>query len=150
MQRYGRQIFGAVTAAGFLLVLVVGCSSLTGNLRSEPEISAESIAAKWGIQVEMIALTAAGQMVDFRYRVTDEKKALPVFDRNTKAYLIHQDTNQTLAVPVTAKVGPLRTIGTPEHGRVYWMFFGNPGVVKSGDRVNVVIGDVKINDLVVQ
>jgi hypothetical protein len=135
---------------GLLLFLIVGCSSINGNLRSDSEISTESLAAQWGIQVEMIALTAAGRMVDFRYRVIDEKKAVPVFDRNTKAYLIHQSTNQTLAVPTTAKVGPLRTTGTPEEGRVYWMFFGNPGVVKSGDRVNVVIGDVKISDLVVQ
>lgn len=150
MQRYDRQLFGAVATIGLLLILTIGCSSFSGNLRSDPEISAESLAAQWGIQVEMIALTAASQMVDFRYRVLDQNKAVPVFDRNTKAYLIHQATNQTLAVPATAKVGPLRTTGTPEEGRVYWMFFGNPGVVKAGDRVNVVIGDVKINDLVVQ
>jgi hypothetical protein len=143
--------FYGLLLAGLCLLLVSGCST-AGNLKTEQKqkMKSENIAVEWGIQKEMIALTAAGHMVDFRYRVLDAEKAKPLFDRSAKAYLVHQATNQTLVVPTTAKVGPLRNTGTPEEGKVYWMFFGNPGVVKPGDKVNVVIGNVEINDLVVQ
>lgn len=89
-------------------------------------------------------------MLDFRYRVVDSQKAAPLFVRQTKPYLIDQASGKVLAVPNMAKVGPLRSSDQPHAGRTYWMFFGNPGVVKAGSKVSVVIGDFKVEDLTVQ
>ena len=105
---------------------------------------------QWGIELTAIRITAAGHMVDFRYRVLDADKAAPLFKRQTKPYLIHQASGKVLAVPNTAKVGSLRNTNIPQQGRIYWMFFGNKGLVKAGDKVTVVIGDCKAEDLVVQ
>jgi hypothetical protein len=151
------------SAAVFVLILsffLTGCSIMKCRHAAGPSETvelAETMPAqiddpleRFGVEITGIHMTAAGQMVDFRYRVLDAVKATPIFDRNTKAFLVHQATQKTLEVPTTAKVGPLRTTGTPEAGKVYWMFFGNPGIVKSGDRVNIEIGEFKINDLVVQ
>ena len=56
-----------------------------------------------------------------------------------------------LAVPETAKLGPLRNSNIPQEGRIYWMFFGNAGkLVEAGDKVTVVIGDFRVEDLVVE
>lgn len=105
---------------------------------------------QWGIELTALRMTAANRMIDFRYRVLDKDKAAPLFERQTKPYLIHQPSGKVLAVPNTAKVGSLRNSNMPKQGRIYWMFFGNNGVVKNGDKVSVVIGDFQADNLVVE
>lgn len=55
-------------------------------------------------------------------------------------------------VPSSPKTGPMRqTAQLPETGRVYWMFFGNPGhYVKRGNRVTVVVGSLRLEHLTVE
>ena len=53
----------------------------------------------WGIQVEGIRLSAAGYMLDFRYRVLDPEKAAALFDRKTKPYLIDQESGAKFMIP---------------------------------------------------
>jgi hypothetical protein len=90
-------------------------------------------------------------MIDFRYRVLDPVKAKELFVRQNHPALIHQKTGKVLAVPETAKIGPLRNSDPPKQGKIYWMFFGNAGsLVKAGDRVTVVIGEFRAEDLVVE
>lgn len=130
-----------------LLLLVPGCA-LFGPEKKSTE---EEIAEQFGIEITSIRMTAAGYMVDFRYRVLDPGKAADLFERQTKPYLIDQASGKVLSVPTTAKVGPLRTSDNPQQGRIYWMFFGNTrGLVQSGSKVTVVIGDFRMEDLVVQ
>jgi len=99
-----------------------------------------------------ISTSAAGYMLDFRYRVLDPEKAVPLFDRKFKPYLIDQATGAKLLVPAPPKVGPLRqTTRAPEAGRVYFMIFANPGrMITAGNKVTVVIGEFRAEDLIVQ
>lgn len=106
---------------------------------------------KWGIEIVAMRSTAAGHMVDFRYRVVDAEKAAPLFKRQTKPYLIHQSTGRVLSVPNTAKIGSLRNSNTPQNGRIYWMFFGNHHrLIQKGDKVTVAIGDFRATDIHVE
>jgi len=106
---------------------------------------------QWGIEVTSIRLTANDHMIDFRYRVLDAAKAKELFVRENKPALIHQKTGKVLAVPETAKVGPLRNSNDPKQGKIYWMFFGNAGyLVKAGDHVTVVIGEFRAENMVVE
>ena len=90
-------------------------------------------------------------MIDYRYRVLDAQKATDLFKRQIKPHLIHQKTGKVLAVPETAKLGPLRNSNIPKDGKIYWMFFGNAGdLVQSNDKVTVVIGEFRVEDLVVE
>jgi hypothetical protein len=108
----------------------------------------KALSEKWGIELLAMRSTAAGHMVDFRYKVLDVEKAAPLFKRQTKPYLIHQESGKALAVPNTAKLGSLRNSNTPQAGRTYWMFFGNHhGLVQKGDKVTVAIGDFRATDL---
>jgi hypothetical protein len=112
---------------------------------------AEEIGQDWGIEITRVGLTAAGHMIDFRYKVLDAEKATPLFKRETKPYLTDQASGRTLAVPVTGKVGPLRNSNMPQDGRIYWMFFGNTGQwVKRGAKVTLQIGDFRVENLVVE
>ncbi len=106
---------------------------------------------QWGIEVTSIRLTANDHMIDFRYRVLDPVKAKELFVRQNHPALIDQKTGKVLAVPETAKIGPLRNSDTPKQGKIYWMFFGNAGyLVNAGDQVTVVIGEFRAENLVVE
>ncbi len=105
---------------------------------------------RWGVELIGVHLASAGYMLEFRYRVVDAQKAKPLFQRQTKPFLIDERTGLQFTVPAPAKVGPLRNSNPPLPGRTYWMFFANPGkTVKAGDLVTVVIGEFRAPGLVV-
>lgn len=111
----------------------------------------QQLREKWGIEPVSLRLTAAGYMVDFRYRVTDPKKAEPFFYARSKPVLIDQASGKKLSVPVAPKVGALRQkTNKPEVSRIYFVLFGNSGVVKAGNKVTLIIGDIRIEDLTVE
>ncbi|MFH0726737.1 MAG: hypothetical protein V2B19_10375 [Pseudomonadota bacterium] len=117
---------------------------------STPLTDLSAIEQKWGVQIISLRQTAGGQMLDFRYRVVDAEKAAPLFDRKTQPYVYDKVSKKSLAVPNMAKIGTLRTSNMPQSGRTYWMFFGNPGIVKPGGKVSVVIGEFRAEDILVQ
>lgn len=105
----------------------------------------------WGIEILFVRQTAAGRLLEFRYKVLDAEKAEPLFERRSKPVLTDTKTGAKLAVPTPAKTGALRNSNTPIAGRTYWMVFANPGgLVKQGNRVSIEIGEFRIDDLVVQ
>jgi len=132
-------------------------SGMTSHQAKIPQLAAadsKSIEYQWGIEVVAIRLSAAGQMLDFRYRVTDPDKAAPILDPKAKPHVIDQKSGAKLIVPKMAKIGSLRQTsrsGMPETDRVYFILFGNPGAaVRLGDKVTVVVGDFMVKDLTVQ
>jgi hypothetical protein len=156
----------AVVGIALTAFIVAGCA---GNRQetaaTQPAFSAGGIQAdglenpppanpleeKWGIRVEAIRLSAEGYMLDFRYRVTDPNLAAPIFDSSVHPYLVDRASGAKFIVPSPPKVGQLRNTRKAKEGKVYFMFFANPGrYVKSGNKVDIVIGDCKIENLTVQ
>ncbi len=126
--------------------LLTACAVVTQEKSDEQDLK-----EKWGIEVTSVRMASAGHMVDFRYRVLDAKKAETLFVRENKPYLIDQESKKVLAVPSMGKVGPLRTSNMPQEGRIYWMFFGNSGgLIKTGSKVTITIGDFKVENLTVE
>jgi len=106
---------------------------------------------KWGVEVLYVRQTAAGYMLEFRYKVLDANKAKALFERQTKPLLTHAESGARLVVPTPAKTGALRNSNPPLAGHTYWMFFANPGrLVQPGDHVNIDIGEFRVAGLVVQ
>jgi hypothetical protein len=109
------------------------------------------IEERWGIKVIAVRLSGAGQMLDFRFRVVDAAKAAPLFARETKPQLIDQASGRSFAVPNMPKIGPLRTSDPPRPDTNYWMLFNNTArIVAAGSKVTVVIGEFRVEDLVVE
>jgi len=105
----------------------------------------------WGVEIIGVRESAAGYMLEFRYKVIDAEKAKPLFVRKTKPVLVHDATGARLVVPEPAKTGPLRNSNPPIAGQTYWMFFANPGkFVKAGETVTIEIGEFRADGLVVQ
>lgn len=148
------------TAIAFLLLatLVVAVSSPGSASVTAPQstlaaspTAAESLRERWGIEIVALRESAAGYMLDFRYKVLDPAKAAPLFERKIKPYLIDEATGAKFQVPVPPKTGALRTTYPPKAGRTYFMFFANPGkYIKPGSRVTVVVGDFRADGLIVQ
>jgi hypothetical protein len=139
-------------AAWIAVVLIAGCattpSSPSGKEREVPAASVEDAA---GVEVVSLRKTVAGRMLDFRFRVIDPEKAAPLLSRGTPAYLFDPATGANMPVPNT-KVGNMRqTTQGPEKGRVYFIFFDAAGRhVNPGDKVTVVIGEHRFENLTVQ
>jgi hypothetical protein len=105
----------------------------------------------WGVDVVGVKPVASGYMLTFRYRILDPDKAKVLNDRKSRAYLIDAATGTVLMVPTMENVGELRPGATPEADRTYFMIFGNPGkLVKSGSRVSIVAGALRIDGLIVE
>jgi hypothetical protein len=104
----------------------------------------------WGIDSMFVRLIESGELVRFTYRVLEPDKARVLNDVQSQAMLNDPKAGVSLVVPTMEKVGALRQTPTPEAGRSYWVTFSNKGRrVKRGDRVDVVIGQFKANNLVV-
>jgi hypothetical protein len=141
----------SVFSMAFVLLLG-GCASVRPEgAHIDKSTPAERLAAAWGIEIVSTRLTAAGHMIDLRYRVVDPEKAGSFISRSAKIYMIDQTTGERLSVPRT-RLGPLRqTSVKPLKDKIYFVFFANKdGVVREGSRVAVIVGDQKIENLVVQ
>lgn len=140
-------------AVGFALGLA-GCSEGVdaGGLSVAASPHSPDQGEDGGVVVEALRLSAAGTMLDFRFRVVDPPQAAALLRRGTsRAYAVDRATGARLQVPVPGRVGPLRATGEPKAGRSYFVLFANPGRrVGAGDRVDVVIGDYQARDLVVE
>lgn len=152
---------GTIRGGVFFLCLAAIVLSLHGcathQIDAFPVISPEEksylqLEEEWGIRPESLRLSAAGHILDFRYRVTDPKKAIKIMkDPKLTTYLLDQTSNVKLGVPSTPKVGSLRQVDTdPKAGRIYFSLFSNPGgLVKVGNKVTVVMGEFRAENLVV-
>lgn len=143
------------------MIGLAGCASNSGGGYSsgvegvEPAHEAPSNAAEnmLGIRMEGLRLSAAGYILDFRYRVIDPAKAAPLLNRKIRPYLLDEASGAQLGVPDTAKLGQLRTTGRnkvlPEQD--YFILFANPGrFVQSGNKMTLVMGDLRIRNLTVE
>jgi len=112
--------------------------------------AAKDLEAKWGIQITALRVSAAGSMIDFRYRITDADKAAALGNPKNKAELKDRATGKSLHVPST-KVGQMRSTGQRlAAGRTCTALFANPGkLVKPGNKVDIIIGDFHAADLTV-
>ena len=104
----------------------------------------------WGIEGLSVKRAESGEMIRFTYQVVDAEKAKSLNDMKLEPSLIDEQAHVKLVVPQMDKVGKLRQSNVPQAGKTYWMLFSNKGGhVKRGDRVSVVIGKFRAEDLVV-
>jgi hypothetical protein len=111
----------------------------------------EEIEKQWGVQLQGMHVSAAGYMLDFRFKVLDPGKAAPLLDRKNKAFLIAEKNNARLDVPKIPRIGALRQTTTQVmKDKIYYLLFGNPGkTVQADDKVTVNIGDFKVAHITV-
>lgn len=120
------------------------------KMQPDPDL-VKALRERWGVEVIGISLTSAGYMLDFRFRVVDAEKALPLFDHRIKPYVVAEKSDIKLPVPMAPKVGAFRPTNRGKNikaDKTYYMVFANPdSYVKPGEKVSVVIGDFRAENL---
>jgi hypothetical protein len=105
----------------------------------------------WGIDDVHVRSTASGALVRFSYRVVSADKAKILNSKDATPYLLDEQHGLALQVPVMEQVGQLRQVAAPQNGRDYWMAFSNKGkYLKPGNHVTLMVGNLRINGLVVE
>ena len=148
-----KRTIGGRRILSLVLVSLAATLGLAAANTTEPPAEQLELVEQWGIEIVSLRQSAAGMLIDLRYRVIDPDKAMIFLDRTEDAYLTDQDTGMTVEVPV-GKVGPMRQTlraGKPIADRIYFMLFSNPGrSIEPGSKVTIVIGDFKVEDLVLE
>lgn len=104
----------------------------------------------WGIDSLKVKWAESGELVRFSWRVLDPQRAKVLNDKKVEPSLIDPRAGVSLVIPQMPNVGMLRQSQTPEAGTSYWMAFSNKGrLVRRGDRVDVVVGPFRAENLAV-
>ena len=142
-------IFVAIILIGLLGIgLYVNNVSKAFQASSLPEravISQSALEAKYGLRVNLVAVTAAGGMVDLRLKITDPEKAkLFLQDKKNFPVLLANDGTVTLNVSEETKSQPIEFV---KDGNIFLLFPNAGNAVKPGASVTLMFGDVALEPL---
>lgn len=115
-------------------------------------VESQSVEERLGVHIRGVRLSAAGFMLDLRYRILDADKAALFLDRKFVPYLL-DSAGARLGVASSPKIGQLRSTqrGAIRLDRDYSMLFGNPGrYLQQGSKITLVIGEHKIENITVE
>lgn len=140
-----------ISLAVFTLLGMIAAPVGSAPVPASVKQTSVDIVQKWGIEIVGLRLTAAGHMLDLRYKVIDPKKAAFMLNRKNKAHLIDQKTQRAVGVKDVPKIGKLRqNTPKPEAGRIYFILFPNPGLIQADSQVTLVVGDLRAENLTVE
>ena len=144
------------TALGLVLVLVVGALGAWAlwpgrgqDVRAGTTlVSSEGMAAKYGIDVTMVGVTAAGGMVDFRYQVVDPDKAdQVVHDLDLFPKMVNEETGATL---VLRSLPHSHSQKLDLGGNYFFLVPNAQNAMHPGDSVTLVVGDLRLEHVIVE
>jgi hypothetical protein len=140
-------VFLLVCAAYINFLYNPAAPHVHGSRSSAQYASFAEMEALTGIRVTLIGVTAAGGMVDFRFKVLDAEKATLIFqDHATMPVLSLKDSKIRIMMPQ----GATHSMSF-ENGKVYYMLFGNPGgAIRPGSQVILTIGGLRVGPIMAQ
>ena len=143
----------AISLVGLLLVGGVAARALWPERKADVRagttlVTREGMAARYGIDITMIGVTAAGGLIDFRYQVVDPDKAnAVVHDLRLFPKLVVEDTGVTLAL----RSLPHSHRRVLELGGTYFFLLPNANnAIHARSLVTLVIGDARLEHVVAQ
>ena len=148
-----RRPITTVLAAALLLLVVAGVTAVALRPERKPDIragttlvTADEMAARHGIDVNLIGVTAAGGLIEFRYQVVDPDKADQMInDPDLLPVLVVEDTGETLVISTPHHTSELELGGT------YFFLLANAhNALHDGSLVTLVLGDARIEHVQVQ
>lgn len=112
-------------------------------------ISAQTLADKYGVRVNLIAVTAAGGLVDFRLKVLDAEKAhLLLQDNEDLPTLLVGDGEAMLIAPEDSTGQLINSL--IDDGNIFLAYPNVGSVVKPGMLVTVQFGEIGLEPIVVK
>ena len=134
-----------VIAAGFFYQLGVRSS---GNAEEHPLperiISAQTLEEEYGVRMMLVAVTAAGGLVDVRYRIIDPDKAVGLMEDGAIMPMVYVEENDVMLMP-DSHMRTQKLIAD----RMYFELIPNTqNAIQRGTTVTVAFGDLALEPIV--
>ena len=110
-------------------------------------ISHKSLEEKYGLRVNLVAVTGAGGFVDVRLKILNGEKAQPLLQGPDNFPSLFIDSNTILGAPKETKEQEIRF---EDNGSLFIMFPNAGNAVKPGTRVRIMFGDIALEPMDVQ
>jgi hypothetical protein len=143
-----------VIAGTFIALLVTRGSGSDAKPESRvpvawarPLVSAPGLVERSGVKITQVAVTGDGGLVDLRFTVVDANKAATLHDPAHPPAVVDQRTGLVVKdlLMSHAHTSPFKA------GVTYYLVFNNPGNwVHSGDKVAVLLGNARVEDVTVK
>ncbi len=129
-----------------LLLLAIGFASYQfAKLRpvspSRTDISRGMLEEKYGLRVNLIAVTAAGGFVDVRIKIIDAEKAKALLSDKKNFPALWVNDKQVLNAPEDTRN---QEIKIDDGGSMFIMYMNPANAVRPGTPVKVLFGDVAV------
>jgi cytochrome c-type biogenesis protein CcmE len=133
-----------IAVAAGLTISAAGSGTVASNAAAARVVSAADMEQEYGIKVNLVAVTAAGGLVDVRFTVVDKAKAIHILhDGASMPELLVEPSGTVIHAPTG-----MRHKVTLLDGGTYFLLYSNPGgAVQAGTEVSVVIGDIRLEPL---
>jgi hypothetical protein len=116
--------------------------------RPETLITQAALEKQYGLRVNLVAVTAAGGMVDLRLKLLDGDKARTLLQEKNNFPILHLDQgNITLNPSEDAKS---RDITFEDNGNLFLLYPNAGNAVKPGSSITVRFGDIALEPIEVQ
>jgi hypothetical protein len=141
-----------LVAAGLVLAVVLGATWWAGrpvDVRAGTDaVTVDEMAGRYGVDVNLIAVTARGGLIELRYQVVDPDKATRLLhDEDLAPILIAEDTEKTLRMAAPPhKHGAELRVG----GQYFFLMANVRNALHEGSQVTLIIGDARLEHLTVQ
>src|SRR5882757_4788059 len=141
----------AIVAMAAALLCLAGCANTGGKLAGASAGKGAGAGAGTALTIDSLHMSAAGTLIDLRYRVVDAERAGRVLGPKIRPRLIDEASGIEMAVPNTAKLGSLRqTQGTQREEHTYFVLFVNSARIGPGSRVTAELGELRFQHLLVE
>lgn len=139
------QAYKPIAIIVFLVLLVLAVIGLASrNTAASPAptvISQPTLETQYGLGVNLIAVTAAGGMVDLRLRIVDADKAKALLEDQANFPALRAPNGLVLRAGEDIATQPIKF----EDGANLFVLYPNTGsAVKAGDAVAIRFGDLQL------
>lgn len=146
-----RGLFALVLPA----LLIVGCATPGGAPASRASVAGTAAPIdSLGIVVHGLHLSAHGNILDLRYRVTDPQRAAALLDSKSRVQLLDPQRGAALGIPESPVIGPMRQTARNHvlyRDRDYFVLFVNPAhAVQAGETLALAIDGKTVAQLRVE
>ncbi len=108
-------------------------------------VSTTQLAEQYGVRINLLAVTAAGGMLDLRYQVLDAQKAQSLFAAPSAAPKLYIPQKH---VSLATEADPRQQYPALKDGNLYLVMFTNNGnAVKVGDEIEIRFGDLQVTSI---
>ena len=107
-------------------------------------VTVAELEQKYGIRLRLIGVTAAGGLVDFRYKIVDLAKARTLLEDHEKMPILAvEDSDILLRMPES-----MMEHAELAEDQLYYAHYPNAaGIVRPGTRVSVLFGDLQVDPI---